>query len=139
MDEDNDEMIMVEADYEIIRKLTNKVDLLDINLNKLINNNNVFIENMLKINNLENLNIHDRSNIINDKDDKDRTVENKNIQEKNEFSEKKIKQIKKLCKKCKKQIFKKYEFCYKHCQEENIIPQNIKRKNYDDYIKTLNK
>lgn len=41
--------------------------------------------------------------------------------------------------KCKKQRFKKYDFCYKHCQEEDIIPKNIKRKNHDDYIKTLNK
>jgi len=46
-DYENYEILMVEADYEIIRKLTNKVDLLDKNLDNLINNNNNFIENML--------------------------------------------------------------------------------------------
>lgn len=42
----------------------------------------------------------------------------------------------KLCKKCKKHKFKKYNYCYKHCQEEDIIPNNIKRKDYNDYLKT---
>jgi hypothetical protein len=46
---DQDEMIMVEADFEIIKNLTNKVDLLDKNLYKLIINNNNFIESMEKI------------------------------------------------------------------------------------------
>jgi hypothetical protein len=50
--------------------------------------------------------------------------------------EKSEKHIKELCKKCDKQKFKKYDYCYKHCQEENIIPKDIKRKDYDNYIKT---
>ena len=48
-DDEHDDMLMVEADFEIIKKLTNKVDLLDNNLNKLINNNNIFIENIIII------------------------------------------------------------------------------------------
>lgn len=55
-----DEMIMVEADFEIIKKLTNKVDLLDKNLDKLINNNNDFIKNM------EFINITNTTNTSND-------------------------------------------------------------------------
>lgn len=115
MKDDDDEILLFEADFEIIRNLTKKVDLLDMNLNKIISNNNIFIESMLKIN------------------DSDKNKEN------NEIIEKKIKQIKKICKICKKQIFKKYEYCYKHCQEENIIPKNIKRKDYDDYVKEITK
>lgn len=44
----------------------------------------------------------------------------------------------KICKKCEKHKFKKYKYCYKHCQDENIIPKEIKRKDYDKYIKNLN-
>lgn len=44
-----------------------------------------------------------------------------------------------ICKKCEKHKFKKYEYCYKHCQEENIIPKDVKRKDYDNYIKNANK
>jgi hypothetical protein len=125
MKDDNDEILLFEADFEIIRNLTKKVDLLDINLNKLISNNNVFIEGMLKINE------------INDSDKNKEIIEIENKCENNEISEKNIKQIKKICKKCKKQIFKKYDFCYKHCQDENIIPQNVKRKDYDNYVKQI--
>lgn len=46
MYDDNDEMILVEADFEIIKNLTNKIDKLDENLEKLININNEFISKM---------------------------------------------------------------------------------------------
>jgi hypothetical protein len=42
---------------------------------------------------------------------------------------------KETCKKCEKNRFKKYNYCYKHCQEENIIPKEVKRKDFDNYIK----
>lgn len=45
--------------------------------------------------------------------------------------------VKSSCKKCGKNKFKKYDFCYKHCQEENIIPKHIKRKDFDEYKKSL--
>jgi hypothetical protein len=51
-------------------------------------------------------------------------------------NEKTEKHVKEPCKKCDKQKFKKYDYCYKHCQEENIIPKDIKRKDYNNYIKT---
>jgi hypothetical protein len=51
-------------------------------------------------------------------------------------NEKTEKHVKESCKKCDKQKFKKYDYCYKHCQEENIIPKDIKRKDYNNYIKT---
>ena len=71
-DDEHDDMLMVEADFEIIKKLTNKVDLLDNNLNKLINNNNIFIENMLTVktqkdNNNDKNKIEDNIGIIKNK------------------------------------------------------------------------
>jgi hypothetical protein len=42
---------------------------------------------------------------------------------------------KETCKKSSKNRFKKYNYCYKHCQEENIIPKEVKRKDFDNYIK----
>lgn len=40
-----------------------------------------------------------------------------------------------LCKKCEKNKFKKYDYCYKHCQEEDLIPKEVKRKDFNEYIK----
>lgn len=59
----------------------------------------------------------------------------KSDNKKNEIKDKSIK--KGLCKKCEKNKFKKYDFCYKHCQEEDIIPKHIKRKDFDEYKKRI--
>lgn len=67
---------------------------------------------------------------------------NKDINENNLENEQKDKyeniekNEKNLCKKCSKLKFKNNEYCYKHCQDENIIPKNIKRKDYNEYIKS---
>lgn len=85
MKDDNDEILLFEGDFEIIRNLTKKADLLDINLNKLISNNNIFIESMLKINN---------------------SNKNKEIIEIENKSEKNIKQIKKYVRNVKNKYLK---------------------------------
>lgn len=46
---------------------------------------------------------------------------------------------KESCKKCEKNKFKKYDYCYKHCQEEELIPKDVKRKDFNDYIKEIDK
>lgn len=53
MYDDEDEMILVDADFEIIKKLTNKINILDKNLEKLIDNNKEFIEKMINKENTE--------------------------------------------------------------------------------------
>ncbi len=75
---------------------------------------NVFFQNMNKIKSKENL--ETQVEII-----------NKDIND--------IINHKETCKKCSKNKFKKYNYCYKHCQEENIIPKEVKRKDFDNYIK----
>lgn len=92
-----DEMLMVEADFEIIRNLTNKVDLLDKNLDNLINNNNIFIKNMLNVKKPEDLNIE------NDNNDKNKIEDN--IEIKNKLYNMKLEELKNICKKNK---IKKY-------------------------------
>lgn len=92
-----DEMLMVEADFEIIRNLTNKVDLLDKNLDNLINNNNIFIKNMLNVKKPEDLNIE------NDNDDKNKIEDN--IEIKKKLYNMKLEELKNICKKNK---IKKY-------------------------------
>lgn len=81
-----DGMIMVEADFEIIKKLTNKVDLLDKNLDKLINNNSVFIENM-EIINITNIQECDKNKIENN-------IENIKIK----LNNMKLEELKNICK-----------------------------------------
>jgi hypothetical protein len=116
-DDEHDEMLMVEADFEIIKKLTNKIDLLDNNLNKLINNNNIFIENMLIVKiqkdlNTENDNNNEAIQIENLKsNDKDITLEDITLNDinidiiKNKLYNMKIEELKDICKKNK---IKKY-------------------------------
>lgn len=81
-----DGMLMVEADFEIIKKLTNKVDLLDKNLDKLINNNSVFIENM-EIINITNIQECDKNKIENN-------IENIKIK----LNNMKLEELKNICK-----------------------------------------
>lgn len=63
-------------------------------------------------------------------------LQNKNIEKIEIIDKNKENPKKKVCKKCNKTRFKKIDFCYKHCQEENIIPKNIKRKDFSEYEKT---
>lgn len=63
---------------------------------------------------------------------------NLDINNKGEEKKNKIKDVKDICKKCGKHKFKKYDYCYKHCQEEDIIPKNVKRKDFNEYIKSQN-
>lgn len=107
---ENDEMIMVEADFEIIRKLTNKIDLLDKNLDNLINNNNKFIEN-----------IGDNNN-----DDKNE-IENNLEFIKNKLHNMKLEELKNIC---KKNEIKKYSIYNKN----NLIDYII---NYKDINKII--
>lgn len=64
-------------------------------------------------------------------------LQNKNIEKIEIIDKNKENPKKKVCKKCNKTRFKKFDFCYKHCQEENIIPKNIKRKDFSEYEKTI--
>lgn len=115
-----DEMLMVEADFEIIRNLTNKVDLLDKNLDNLINNNNIFIKNMLNVKKPEDLNIEND----NDNNDDKNKIED-NIEIKNKLYNMKLEELKNICKKNK---IKKYT--------------NLNKNNLVDYIinhKDINK
>ena len=48
--EDDDAPLMVEADFEIIKTLTEKNNLLSINMNKLIQINDIFIQDIKNIN-----------------------------------------------------------------------------------------
>lgn len=77
-----------------------------------------------------------------DKKQDELKTQNKNIEKKRNVNktdkQKQEKPLKQLCKKCNKTQFKKFEFCYKHCQEEYIIPKNIKRKDYNEYEKNIN-
>lgn len=93
-DDEHDEMLMVEADFEIIKKLTNKVDLLDNNLNELINNNNIFIENMLIVKTQKDLNTENNNN------DKNKIEDNIEII-KNKLYNMKLEELKNICKKNK--------------------------------------
>lgn len=111
-DNEHDEMIMVEADFEIIKNLTNKIDLLDSNLDKLINNNNNFIKSMLNI------------NILNNNDNKDK-IENNIEFIKNKVHNMKLDELKTIC---KKNNIKKYSIYNK----SNLINYVI---NYGDISK----
>lgn len=104
-DDEHDEMLMVEADFEIIKKLTNKVDLLDNNLNELINNNNIFIENMLIVKTQKDLNTENNIEII-----------------KNKLYNMKLEELKDICKKNK---IKKYTGLNK----SNLIDYIVNYKN----------
>lgn len=109
---ENDEMIMVEADFEIIRKLTNKIDLLDRNLDNLINNNNKFIENMLIMDTSKNLSIGDNNNY----DEKE--IENNIEYIKNKLDNMKLDELKNIC---KKNEIKKYSIYNKNKLIDYII------------------
>lgn len=87
-----DEMLLVEADFEIIRNLANKVDLLDKNLDNLINNNNIFIKNMLNVKKPEDLNIENNN-------DKNKIEDN--IEIKNKLYNMKLEELKIFVKKIK--------------------------------------
>lgn len=107
--DDMDKMILVEADFEIIKKLTNKINILDENLEKLIDNNNVFISKMIimeksKTKDLENVENNIYSNNI---DDIKNTLYNMKIQE--------LKDI------CKNNYLKKYTNMKKNVLIEYII------------------
>lgn len=109
--DDIDEMILVEADFEIIKKLTNKINTLDKNLEKLINNNNEFIEKMIimeksKTKDLENKKMD--NNISSDNID--------NI--KNILCNMKIQELKDIC---KNNYLKKYSNMKKNNLIEYII------------------
>lgn len=111
-DDEQDEMLMVDADFKIIKKLTDKTDLLCNNLDKLINNNNVFIENMLNINTNKDLN---------NNDNKDKIVDNtENI--KNKLYNMKLEELKDIC---KKNNIKKYTSFNKTKLIDYIISKNI--------------
>lgn len=71
-----------------------------------------------------------------DRKKKETKSQNKNIEKNEIIDEKQENTTKKVCKKCNKTRFKKFDFCYKHCQEEDIIPKNIKRKDFSEYEKT---
>lgn len=94
-----DEMIMVEADFEIIKKLTNKVDLLDKNLDKLINNNNDFIKNMEIINITNTTNTSNDLNIQEYDNDYDKNKIEDNIEIiKTKLNSMKLSELRKICK-----------------------------------------
>lgn len=118
---ENDEMIMVEADFEIIRKLTKKVDLLDKNLDNLINSNNKFIENMFIMDTLKNTNIGNNNN-----DDKNEAKNNLEFL-KNKLQNMKLEELKNIC---KKNEIKKYSIYNKN----NLIDYII---NYKDINKLI--
>lgn len=119
---ENDEMIMVEADFEIIRKLTKKVDLLDKNLDNLINSNNKFIENMFIMDTLKNTNIGNNNN----NDDKNEAKNNLEFL-KNKLQNMKLEELKNIC---KKNEIKKYSIYNKN----NLIDYII---NYKDIKKLI--
>lgn len=119
---ENDEMIMVEADFEIIRKLTKKVDLLDKNLDNLINSNNKFIENMFIMDTLKNTNIGNNNN----NDDKNEAKNNLEFL-KNKLQNMKLEELKNIC---KKNEIKKYSIYNKN----NLIDYII---NYKDINKLI--
>ena len=119
---ENDEMIMVEADFEIIRKLTNKIDLLDKNLDNLINSNNKFIENMFIMDTLKNTNIGNNNN----NDDKNEAKNNLEFL-KNKLQNMKLEELKNIC---KKNEIKKYSIYNKN----NLIDYII---NYKDINKLI--
>jgi hypothetical protein len=118
---ENDEMIMVEADFEIIRKLTKKVDLLDKNLDNLINNNNKFIENMLTMDTSKDSSIGDNNN------DGKNKIENSLEFVKNKLHNMKLEELKNIC---KKNEIKKYSIYNKN----NLIDYII---NYKDINKLI--
>lgn len=112
MEEDeNDEMIMVEADFEIIRKLTNKIDLLDKNVDNLINNNNKFIENMLIMDTSK------HSIAVDNNEEKKEIVDNLEFI-KNKLHNMKLEELKNICKKSK---IKKYSIYNKNKLIDYII------------------
>jgi len=115
---ENDEMIMVEADFEIIRKLTKKVDLLDKNMDNLINNNNKFIENMLTMDISKDSSIEDNNN---------NEIENNLEFVKNKLHNMKLEELKNIC---KKNEIKKYSIYNKN----NLIDYII---NYKDINKLI--
>lgn len=117
MDQDeHDEMIMVEADFEIIRKLTNKVDLLNKNLDDLINNNNRFIENMLTVETSKDLNLYENDN----NDDKSKIEDNIKMI-KNKLYSMKLEELRNIC---KKNEIKKYSSFNKSSLIEYIVNYN---------------
>lgn len=123
---ENDEMIMVEADFEIIRKLTKKVDLLDKNLDNLINSNNKFIENMFIMDTLKNTNIGNNNN--NNNDDNEANEAKNNLEFlKNKLQNMKLEELKNIC---KKNEIKKYSIYNKN----NLIDYII---NYKDIKKLI--
>lgn len=115
---ENDEMIMVEADFEIIRKLTKMVDLLDKNMDNLINNNNKFIENMLTMDISKDSSIEDNNN---------NEIENNLEFVKNKLHNMKLEELKNIC---KKNEIKKYSIYNKN----NLIDYII---NYKDLNKLI--
>jgi hypothetical protein len=119
---EKEEMIMVEADFEIIRKLTNKIDLLDKNFDNLINNNNRFIENMLTMDISKDSSIGDNNN----NDDKNE-IENNLEFVKNKLHNMKLEELKNIC---KKNEIKKYSIYNKN----NLIDYII---NYKDINKII--
>lgn len=92
MYEDKDEMILVEADFEIIKGLTNRIDKLDVNLEKIIICNNIFISNMKIIENEE------KEGDYNLKNDLDKNIETKSLNNKNILNKMNLSELKKICK-----------------------------------------
>lgn len=92
MYEDKDEMILVEADFEIIKGLTNRIDKLDVNLEKIIICNNNFISNMKIIENEE------KEGDYNLKNDLDKNIETKSLNNKNILNKMNLSELKKICK-----------------------------------------
>lgn len=110
---ENDEMMMVETDFEIIKNLSNKVDLLDNNLDKLIYNNNIFIEKMININTSKDLNIETNNN--------KNEIENNIDLIKNKLNNMKLEELKNIC---KKNDIKKY-YIYNKSDLINYIINQI--------------
>lgn len=92
MYEDKDEMILVEADFEIIKGLTNRIDKLYVNLEKIIICNNNFISNMKIIENEE------KEGDYNLKNDLDKNIETKSLNNKNILNKMNLSELKKICK-----------------------------------------
>lgn len=92
MYEDKDEMILVEADFEIIKGLTNRIDKLDVNLEKIIICNNNFISNMKIIENEEKDGEHNLKNNL------DKNIETKSHNNKNILNKMNLSELKRICK-----------------------------------------
>lgn len=92
MYENKDEMILVEADFEIIKGLTNRIDKLDVNLEKIIICNNNFISNMKIIENDEKDGDHNLKNNL------DKNIETKSHNNKNILNKMNLSELKRICK-----------------------------------------